>query len=314
MKGGRDMKTILVALEDSIHSDKCLNYVSQILKGIENTAVTLFHVQPILSDYLVQAAKSSAVAKAKLSQTTSLQETESTRFLNNKKERLVRYGIAADRIETVTQARQLGITKDILNYAENRKVGAIVVGRRGLSRIQETFMGSVSAKLLEHTRNIPIWVVDEAVYSNRLLIAMDGSKGARKAFDFAVNFAVNNLDITLTLLYVDQRASNIKRYFPVPIDKDIIDMIEAADREAVDAIHNHAYRKAKNAGITKNRIDVITRPTNGKIGKEIIREAESGPYGTVVLGRSGIDTAFFFGSVSRYVAERISGRTLWLVP
>jgi nucleotide-binding universal stress UspA family protein len=38
-----------------------------------------------------------------------------------------------------------------------------------------------------------------------------------------------------------------------------------------------------------------------------------GNFGTVVIGRRGINKAFFMGSVSRYIINRISNRSLWIV-
>ena len=49
------------------------------------------------------------------------------------------------------------------------------------------------------------------------------------------------------------------------------------------------------------------------VGKAILDEAKKGNYGTVVIGRRGASKAFFMGSVSRYVLDRISNRALWLV-
>jgi nucleotide-binding universal stress UspA family protein len=49
------------------------------------------------------------------------------------------------------------------------------------------------------------------------------------------------------------------------------------------------------------------------VGKMILAEAKKGNYGTVVVGRRGADQSRFFGSVSRYVTERITDRAMWLV-
>ena len=59
----------------------------------------------------------------------------------------------------------------VVKDAEKGLYDAIVVGRRGLSRAQKTFMGSVSAKLTTHSRVIPVWVVDGDVRSMKILVA-----------------------------------------------------------------------------------------------------------------------------------------------
>ena len=42
-------------------------------------------------------------------------------------------------------------------------------------------------------------------------------------------------------------------------------------------------------------------------------EVKKGDYGTVVVGRRGVNRAFFMGSVSKYVLNHTEGRALWVV-
>ncbi|MBC2709829.1 MAG: hypothetical protein HGJ94_02075 [Desulfosarcina sp.] len=71
--------------------------------------------------------------------------------------------------------------------------------------------------------------------------------------------------------------------------------------------------KLKEAGIAADRVEIITTKRKARVGKMILAEAKKGNYGTVVVGRQGADRAHFFGSVSRYVTERLTNRALWLV-
>ncbi len=45
----------------------------------------------------------------------------------------------------------------------------------------------------------------------------------------------------------------------------------------------------------------------------IIEEAENNNYETVVLGRRGSNKAYYFGSVSRYVSERLLDHAIWII-
>lgn len=76
---------------------------------------------------------------------------------------------------------------------------------------------------------------------------------------------------------------------------------------------NDAAQKLKDAGIAADRVKIITTKRNARAGKMILEEAKKGNYGTVVVGRRGADQSHFFGSVSRYVTQRITDRALWLV-
>jgi nucleotide-binding universal stress UspA family protein len=66
---------------------------------------------------------------------------------------MVRMGIDSQRIETVTRTKKLGLGKDIIDFGQNRNFDAIVIGRRGLSRLQEMYMGSVSRHIINRISN-----------------------------------------------------------------------------------------------------------------------------------------------------------------
>jgi len=50
-----------------------------------------------------------------------------------------------------------------------------------------------------------------------------------------------------------------------------------------------------------------------RAGKDILVYALKGNCGTVIIGRRGVSNAFFMGSVSRYIINRVSNRALWIV-
>jgi hypothetical protein len=56
------------------------------------------------------------------------------------------------------------------------RYNAIVVGSRKISRLQQVFMGSVSANLVEHSEFIPVWIVDGEVTPDKIMVAVDGSE------------------------------------------------------------------------------------------------------------------------------------------
>ena len=52
-------------------------------------------------------------------------------------------------IALMTLPRKSGAAKDIIEYSTAMQVDAILLGRRGLSGLAETFLGSVSANVVE---------------------------------------------------------------------------------------------------------------------------------------------------------------------
>ncbi|MGD8653509.1 MAG: universal stress protein, partial [Desulfobacterales bacterium] len=92
------------------------------------------------------------------------------------------------------------------------------------------------------------------------------------------------------------------------------DMIVKGDKKCIDQFFAHAHKKLKNAGFDENQIEVKVSDTLLNPGKAIIEEAKNGDYGTIVIGRRGINKSFFTGSVSRYVINQMSDNALWIVP
>ena len=96
---------------------------------------------------------------------------------------------------------------------------------------------------------------------------------------------------------------------------DMIDeVITQGDKRCVDSFYVHAQQRFREAGINENQIEIKQVASTINIGKTIVEEAKKGDFGTLVIGRRGIDNSFFMGSVSRYILYNASDRAIWLVP
>jgi len=234
-------------------------------------------------------------------------------ILDKHKTQMVGMGIAEECIETATQKKVTGIARDILDCAQQGLYDAVLVGRRGLSRIQKTFMGSTTAKLVEHSSVIPVWVVDGDVTSMKVMLAVDGSEASLRAVDHLGFLVGGNDKIKLTLFHV---TPTLRDYCVIDFDEkesDVGEIIARGAKQCIDHFYTHAQRKFQEAGIQENQIELKVVKRTIDIGKAILDHARNGDYGTVVIGRRGVNEAFFMGSVSKYVLDRMSGRALWVV-
>jgi nucleotide-binding universal stress UspA family protein len=306
-------KKILMAVDDSIHATQSLRYATKMFSGSKDITFTLFHGQPMISQYLLDEARTHPKANASLKKIIKKNTAEAQMLLERQKKRMVTMGVPNERIEMVTQPRMIGRSRDILEYARKGIYDAILVGRRGLSRIQKTFMGSTSAELLESAEVTPVWMVDGDVTSQRILVAVDGSESSYRALDHVESMFSENPEIKYSLFHVSPDAKDIDGIFLGKDDPDIQDLVAQASERLIGKFFADAAQKMKEAGIAADRVEILTTKRKAKVGKMILDEAKKGNYGTVVVGRRGADRAHFFGSVSRYVTERIAGRALWLV-
>ncbi|MCD6137538.1 MAG: universal stress protein [Deltaproteobacteria bacterium] len=306
-------KKILLAVDDSIHSMDAVRYAVNMSLPVKDVTYTLCHVQPGISGFLLDQARTDFKAQAELKKITRKNAEKAHGMLQRYKEWIVGMGIAEKRIDLVTAPRALGLTKDILLCAERGLYDAIVAGRRGLSRIQKTFMGSTSASLLSHSMVVPVWIVDGKVESTRIMVAVDGSENSLRAVDHLSFMVAGNPEIKVTLFHVvpkfrDYQTFNIKEEESV-----LHQIIARHERQYIQDFFVRARQRLNDAGIKNSQIEVkVTRPSL-HLGKRIMDEARKGNYGTVVIGRRGVSKAFFLGSASKYVIDRISGRAIWLV-
>jgi nucleotide-binding universal stress UspA family protein len=68
-------------------------------------------------------------------------------------------GIADSDLQIMTQPRMLGVAKDILEFSFTGQCDAFLLGRRGLSGLEEIFIGSVSGYLINHFTNGALLIV-----------------------------------------------------------------------------------------------------------------------------------------------------------
>ena len=306
-------RQLLMAVDGSIHSTQSLRYATKMLGGSDEVIFTLFHGEPMISQYLLDEVRTDPRAYSALKKVNKKNKENSRLLLEKQSERLITMGIPKKRIVMVSQQRMTGLARDILEYGRKGIYDAIVVGRRGLSRAQKTFMGSTSAKLLEHSEVIPVWMVDGNVKSKKILVAVDGSESSYRAVDHIGFMLSKNPNIKYCLFHVFQDAEDMDAISFRVDNPSINKLVNKGSKRHIEKFFADAEHKLAEAGITADRVNKISAKRKGRVGKIILNEAKKGNYGTVVVGRRGTSHAHYFGSVSRYVTERITNRALWLV-
>lgn len=308
-------KKILVAIDDSTPSRQALDYASRMRHLIPNLSFTLFQVQPTISLFLVDKAKRSVQAQAELN-TIAARNAEASRGLLAKyREMLVRAGVAESAVELATLPRQQGLAKDILDYAQDGLFDAILVGRRGMSSVEQMFMGSVSAHLIQNSPVIPVWLVDGDVRSTLVLAAVDGSESALRAVDHMAYMLSGNPQARVRFFHVTPR---LRDYCEIDFDSGSDGSLETrivrGNKRCMDDFFAAALAKLREAGFREDLIETQTTATLTGVSETILKTARDGGFGTIVMGRRGLNKSFFGGKVSYHVSQKLSDAALWLVP
>lgn len=94
-----------------------------------------------------------------------------------------RAGFPEDSIKLKIPKREKGIARDIVREAKSG-YNCVVVGRRGISKLKDLVLGSISTKLIERLDFVPLIVVGKKPDPGALLLALDGSENSMRAVDF----------------------------------------------------------------------------------------------------------------------------------
>jgi nucleotide-binding universal stress UspA family protein len=308
-------KKILVAIDDSTPSRQAIAYAGRMRELIASLSFNLFHVQPPISQFLTDEARRSGRAQVELKTIADRNAEASRRLLAKYRDLLMRHGAAESQVELATHPRHQGPAKDILDYAQNGLFDAILVGRRGISSMQQMFMGSVSAHLIENSPVIPVWLADGEVRSTRVMAAVDGSESALRAVDHLAFMLSGNPEVRVCFFHVTPR---LRDYCEVDFDQEpgssLETLIAQGNRRCMADFFAAARVKLRDAGFREDQVETQTAATLVSVGEAILEAARGGGFGTIVMGRRGLNRSFFGGKVSYHVSQKLSDAALWLVP
>ena len=153
----------LVAMDASEEAMRAVEYVGTMLAGSDCT-VTLFHVLRSF-EYLSLGFEGACVPGPEVLGGEELKDEfqraeESIKTVcNQARDSLEKAGLRGDQIKHKIVTCALSRAKGIVEEAKREGHGTIVLGRRGLSRVEEFFMGRVSSKVMQLAKEMAVWVV-----------------------------------------------------------------------------------------------------------------------------------------------------------
>lgn len=82
-----------------------------------------------------------------------------TRKMETARSKLADLGVAPERVSCRLVPEALSRAAEIVRHAKDENFGIIVLGRRGVSRVQDFFIGRVTNKVLHLARDRSVWIV-----------------------------------------------------------------------------------------------------------------------------------------------------------
>ena len=305
---------ILVALDGSEQSMDAVQYVAAMLPP-ESTKVVLFQVFSKVPDtcYDLEAFPQFCERISVLREWEMAYTRAAEKIMHEAREILMKQGWPGEAVDIRLHERMAGVARDILAESGD-KYSAVVVGRKGKSKLKDLVLGSVAFKLIGTVSETPVWVVGGTPDADRILVAMDDSDRSLRCVQY-VGRAIGPRPVHLTLLHV----ARIVELYQESVDRiagsDFEHQWQEASQERVFPIFEQAKKLLFEAGVSPDRVEAkVVTGTMSRAGG-ILEEATNGGYGTIVLGRRGLSRVreFLLGRVSNKVLQMAHRTTVWLV-
>ncbi|WP_461208635.1 universal stress protein [Desulfocurvus sp. DL9XJH121] len=285
-------KHLLVTVSGDKSAMSGVRFVSSFFRDKSRLRVTLFYTAPrppalwggelnyeSLNEYEVQSRRNELKGKRALE--------EAMRLLSD-------MGFPEERINAKLTLRNVSTADDILREGEEGLYDALVLGRRGVTRLEEFLAESVSGQLAFSNAACPLWIcrrIDPE--RSGVLLCLDGSDASLRAADHV-------------------------GYMVGPLERHEVTMarvLRGAGDEPPETTFMRARGVLMDNGVAEGRIREKVLD-DGAAPKALLTEAQEGGYAAVAIGRTGRGRSLlrrmFMGSVGRTLLQELEGVSLWM--
>ncbi|WP_167590464.1 universal stress protein [Oceanidesulfovibrio indonesiensis] len=143
-------------------------------------------------------------------------DVSATSALSAAHEKCLSFGFSESMVDSKSLTRRTSLIKDILAEAQRGMYDAVVLGRRGVSRLEEVLGESTSRRILEESAVTPVWIcrIPDPTRKN-VLLCMDGSEQAYRMADHVGFILGSEQDHDVTILCVLEPGSDPESMNPV---------------------------------------------------------------------------------------------------
>jgi nucleotide-binding universal stress UspA family protein len=223
---------------------------------------------------------------------------------------LLAHDVHPDSIHINVKKRKKGVARDII--AESKKgYAAVLLRRRGMTKLQKLVMGSTAQKILNGLGDVPLVFAGRKPVNPRVLIAFDGSANAGRVVDFACDLLDPGYHrVTLVSVLrnfrpedaLNQESKTVKDIMQLPMDFLDLQLKEAA-------------AMFTSCGFGHDAVETrIVSESSSRAGS-IVEIAENEDFGTIIAGRKGHSKVrdFTVGRVSSKILQLGNQFSVWIV-
>lgn len=281
----------LIAVSDQKSALFGVRFVAGFFSDKHDIKSTLFHSAPKPPAVFEHEKSLEADRRQKEQQRKII--AKGKKAVENAKLECVEMGFLKENLRETVQEQIFSKVADIINEGEKGSYDAVVLGRRGLSMLEEVFEDSVSRTLFNERFTFPLWLCCSADPARKnVLLYVDGTPASFQMADH-VGFIVglenrHKVDIFALNSLTDQ-ASLMDQYKNILI--------------------NH--------GVTEKQINIQIMPA-GNPASHILKLVEQHAYAAVAMGKSTKESSMlarlFKGPVCSILFKELKDASLWLCP
>jgi nucleotide-binding universal stress UspA family protein len=284
-------KHFLITATEQKSSDYGINFVGHFFENKKDIKITLFYVAP--RPPAVWEGERTLDSETQRQAKEGEYRRKGQKAVGEAKRTLIKSGFSEEQIRTKVQFRMLSKVDDIIQEGTQGLYDAVVLGRRGLSRLEEAFDESVSSGILKQKYDFPFWLCRVPdLHRKNVLICLDGSESAYRITDHVGFILSNEVRHRVTLLRIKRDRNDQKS----------------------DEIFNQAKKYLDKNGFPEAMVETKVIEDDNP-AKAILREAEQGKYAVVAAGWSGRGKGMlerlFSGSNSYTLFRELERASLW---
>ena len=157
---------VLIAVDGSGNSLRAVEYAGRLFAPNPEARLVLFQILPAISRMILDKKEIKIIDSRKTERPDlsglywrAEDEDKMNSFFAEARKVLVQAGVKSQQIKSKFGVKKLEIAEAILEEAELGKYDTLILGRRGLSRVREFFLGSITTKVVREARGCAVCVV-----------------------------------------------------------------------------------------------------------------------------------------------------------
>ncbi len=205
-----------------------------------------------------------------------------------------------------------GVPEDLIQIAQEGLFDAIVVGRRGLTKLSSYLMGGVTYKLLSGS-SVPVWFIRGNEWNTKFLVCFDTTEKDLALFDY-VSFVLK--DHPLAQITFFHTFSSIKDFFQgFSFEGSLEELLNTLKEKSLFKyfVKVKEIFKENEFPLEKSTFK-LKRSVFGTTG-EIVRLAKRENYSTIIIGqctKRGLGK-FFASSICEKLLTYFEDKAIWVI-